>query len=389
MKKLSRLIALSVLAASALVPAGANAFKVSEDLDLNIRNGLYQLYNLHFDEAERIFKSVKDQAPEHPMVAFGLASVHWWKMSAYVLETDEEESKKFLDAADDCIRLSKEKIERGDPTGEGYLTLGGAYGLVGRWQATNQKWLPAYFTGKKAIKYLRKALKINPEMYDADMGLGIFDYYVATLPSFVRSLAFLGSNNDPNVGLQELETAARDGTYSKTPSKLFLVEIYSNPANKPERAMEILHDLRADYPRSPFIHMLHIITLYNESKMDDAKQEVESFGQKIEDKSYPGDVLVQYHFARAMVHLKSREWPEAIKEYDMSIATGTIKNPFYTWARLYRGYALDAAGRRDEAVAEYKEVLAEPRRWGSWDAAKKRLGKPWTGDDKQLAKLNL
>ena len=63
-----------------------------------------------------------------------------------------------------------------------------------------------------------KALEINPRLVDANMGKGIFDYYVATLPSIVRVLAFIGMGGDKNVGLQELTIAATEGTYSRTAS---------------------------------------------------------------------------------------------------------------------------------------------------------------------------
>src|SRR5258706_1716406 len=129
------------------------------------------------------------------MVAFGIASAHWWRISSYVLEADPKESRPCLDAAERCIKLSNAKIKKGDPTGEGHLVLGGALGLRGRWEATNQKWIDAYFSGKKAYKYLSEALKINPSLTDAYIGHGIFDYFVATLPAIIRSLAFVGMGN--------------------------------------------------------------------------------------------------------------------------------------------------------------------------------------------------
>ena len=376
-----------VFAASAA--AASNPFKTSDELDSKIRLGLSHLYNLEFDEGDKVFQSISSEAAEHPMVAFGKASVQWWRLSVYVLETDPEESKKFLVDVNECIRLSREKINRGDPTAEGYLCLGGAYGLLGRWQATNQEWMSAYFTGKKAIKYLRKALKVNPEMKDANMGLGIFDYYVATLPAVVRVLAFLGSGGDAQVGIRELKVAATEGTYAQTPSRLFLTEIYSNPENKPEIALEYLVGLRQDYPVSPFIHMLHVIALYNHQRLDVLAKEAKSFQERVDNGTYKKVFAVQSRFALGAVDFKARRWEEAIKNFNLGIAAGTVKDPFYTWSYLYKGYALDALGRRDDAIAQYKEVLKQLRRWGSWDSAKKYMKKPFSATDENLQKLKL
>lgn len=387
--KSSLCVALALLVASTHSLAAGNPFDVSSDLDQSLRSGLHALYNLDFDGATAVFDSIEKQAPDHPMVAFGKASIYWWYLSVYVLESDEKESEPFLKAVEECIRYSREKIDRGDPTGEAYMTLGGAYGLLGRWQATNQKWVSAYFTGKKAIRYLRKSLKINPNMNDAYMGLGIFDYYVATLPSVVRVLAFLGTGGDSQVGLNELETAATKGTYAQTPAKLFLTDLYSNQENKPEKAFEILANLRQEYPTSPFVHMMRVITLYNHNRMEEMRKEVQSYLDRVEKGVYRKEFSTNGHFAAGMVHFKVRNWTEAIKEFDLAIQNGTIKNPFLSWSELYKGFALDAMGRRVDAVKQYEEVLREIRRWGSHESAKRHLSKPFEGTDAQLEKIRL
>jgi tetratricopeptide (TPR) repeat protein len=306
-----------------------------------------------------------------------------------VLETDEKESKPFLDAVDECVKLSEKKIASGDKTGEGYMTLGGVLGLKGRWLATNQQWLSAYFTGKKAIKYLRKAIKVNPEMKDANMGLGMFDYYVAALPSVVRVLAFLGSNNNPQVGLDELTVAANEGTYGRTPSKLFLTEIYSNPENKPEKALPILLALKQEYPMSPFMHTLQMILYYNMGKIDEMTAENKTFMERVQAGQYAASLKTQGLFFSALVPFKLKVWADAVTGFDAALAAGTERDPFYVWSQLYRGYALDVMGKRDEAKEMYKKVLSETRRWGSHDAAKKYLDKPFTADDPILKKLVL
>src|SRR4051812_47202114 len=96
--------ACAVLLATQTTLAAPNPFKVSPELDAQIDAGLKALYNLNFDEAEEIFNSIKSAQDEHPMVAFGLTSVHWWRLSVYVLENDPEESAPFLKSVEECIR---------------------------------------------------------------------------------------------------------------------------------------------------------------------------------------------------------------------------------------------------------------------------------------------
>lgn len=363
-------------------------YNVPADLDTVIRSGLHELYNLRFKKALEIFETVKDQADAHPMVAFGIASTHWWRLSVFVLENDPEESRDFLRTVDWCIDVSKEKIRRGDPTGEAHLTLGGALGLKGRWEATNRKWVSAYFKGKSAHAYLTKALKINPGLADAKMGLGIFDYFVATLPAVIRVLAFLGRGGDPKVGIQELQEAAEHGIYARTPAQLFLVDIYAWHEGDHEKAFKILQDLREEFPKSTFMHMLNIIALYNSGDLEKMQQEADLFLERVTNGYYDESFAVQAYFAQGAAQFKQRHWEGAVGWFERAANTKT-KNPWATWAALYRGHALDALGKREQAVKQYRTVLDERRRWGSHDNARNSIQRPFQGTDEELKKLEL
>ncbi len=386
MKKLLAIALLSALHSFSW--ADDNPYKISADLDKTIQAGLHELYNFDFDKSLRIFESVKEHEADHPMVAFGIASATWWKITTSVLETDPEASKPFLDAVKHCIDVSEAKIKKGDTTGEAHLTLGGALGLLGRWQAANREWSGAYFKGKKAYKHLVKALEINPQMLDANMGKGIFDYYVATLPSFVRVLAFLGMGGNPQIGIEELRVAATNGTYSRPASTLFLVDIYANEKEF-EKGLPFLESLRQDYPKSYFIHMVHLIALYNSNQPDNLRREALVFQEKLKDGMYDASAAVPGGFALGMTHLKSKEWTEAEKHFKNAADSQDPKNPWRTWGLLFYGYTRDAQKDRDGAVKAYKEVLTQTRRWGSHDSAKTRLKKPFTGSDEDLKELVL
>jgi tetratricopeptide (TPR) repeat protein len=304
-------------------------------------------------------------------------------------EADQEASKAFLESINHCIEVSQKRIKDGDTTGEGYLTLGGALGLYGRWQATNQEWLGAYFKGKKAYKYLVKALEVNPQLLDANMGKGIFDYYVATLPSVVRVLAFLGMGGDKNVGLKELTVAATQGIYSRTASTLFLVDIYSNAEGTPEKGLPLLESVRKDHPKSFFIHMVELIALYNAARIDDLKKEALAYQENIKNGLYGPEAVAPGDFGLGMSYFRARDWVEAEKYFRRAAESPDLKNPWRTWGRLFYGYVRDAQGNRDDAVAAYKDVLKQTRRWGSHENAKLRLKKPFQGSDEDLKKLIL
>ncbi len=389
MKRMISALLVALFCTLPVLGAQPNPFKISDDLDAKIREGLHDLYNLDFDQAERVFVALKPQQNDHPMIAFGLTSVHWWRLSVYVLENDPKESAEFLKSVEECIEVSKRKIDAGDPTGEGWLTLGGAEGLLGRWQAANRKWMSAYFKGKGAHKHLQESLDANPAMYDAYMGLGIFDYYIATLPRFVRILGFLGQTGDKQLGLKELEKAADKGNYASIPAKLFLVNIYSSLEKEPKKAIVVLNRLREEFPVSPFIHMLTVVAMYNHGTPEELEAQAQEFVKRVDNGTYRKEFATQADFAMGLTAFKGRQWQTAVTEFDKGIAAGTVKDPFFTWSFLYKGYALDVLNRREEAKACYREVLSHIRRWGAHDNAESRLKKSFTPDDKEVSTLVL
>jgi hypothetical protein len=205
----------------------------------------------------------------------------------------------------------------------------------------------------------------------------------------VRVLAFLGQSGDKQKGLDELEEAAAKGTYAAIPAKLFLVNIYSSLENQPERSMAILADLRKEFPTSPFIHMLVIVTTYNHGTQEELDGETSEFAARVANGTYKPRFETQASFVTGISHFKKKEWEAAVASFDHGISVGTVKDPFFTWSYLYRGYAQDVLGHRDAAKKDYKAVLSQIRRWGAHDNAEARLKTPFTADDKEMTKLIL
>jgi hypothetical protein len=81
--------------------------------------------------------------------------------------------------------------------------------------------------------------------------------------------------------------------------------------------------------------------------------------------------------------------PESLDPHKIRTKAGDEKNPYVIWATLYRGYTFDAMRRREFALAQYRKVLALPRRFASHDHAKARLDKPFQASDPELKKLEL
>lgn len=169
-------LAVAALLAAAPLNAKDNPYAISARTDEHLRRCFDDLFNLRFDEADKSLSRLKDDGARHPMAALAEVVRAWWELSVNVIETDEQESRRFLEASERCIRLAQKRIDKGDRTGEAYVALGTTLGLISRWSASNHAWLPAYVRGRKSAAALRKALEINPRATDAYMTLGTFNY---------------------------------------------------------------------------------------------------------------------------------------------------------------------------------------------------------------------
>lgn len=363
--------------------------RMTPELDRVIKAGLVDLYNLKYEDGLAKFQSIQEHKEEHPIIAYAIAAAHWWRLSVLVLEPDEKESQAFLDATKECVELCERKMKEDDLTGETHLAIGGVMGLYGRWLVTNRSYVKAYFRGKKAYKYLVEALEINPQLSDANMGKGIFEYYVATLPKVIQVLAFIGTKGDKETGLKQLHDAADNGIYSEVSAKLFLIDIYARGENRPDKSLEIVQTLKEDYPQSPFVKILEIISYYNYGSVEKLEEIATESKRFVAEGIYPSYFKTQVHFAFGIAHMKKKEWKLAEMEFTKAIKVGYTKDAFHSWSILYRGYACDAQGKREEAIENYKEVLNQLRRWESWDNAKNRIKNPFEGTEEDLAKLTL
>ena len=369
--------------------ADSNPYQIDDATDAPLRAGFHELYDLDFEKARAAFDSIQDKAEEHPLVALGAATVPWWRMSVDVTEGDPAESRLFLEAANRCIKFSIAKIKSGDSTGEAHLTLGSIYALLARWEAANRHWMAVYHYEKKARVSLKKALETNPGAVDANMALGIFDYTLSTLPKVVRVFSGAHGTENPSQGLRELKIAADNGIYLRMPATFFLVSTYSEDLKEPFTSVDILSQLRLEYPRSPFVDLMMFTALYNENCPVEMSVEAGDYAARVESGFYRPEFAAQADFFRALILFKSQDWLEAQKKFDIAVEEAYKNSPFKIWATLYEGYALDILGRREEALVNYRLVLHERPRWKSHEYAEKRMKRPFQATDPEVATLLL
>lgn len=381
----SKILLLLLLLRAPLL-AETNPYGIPDPIDENLHKVFTAVFEMKFDDAQKTFLEIKRYKGKHPMVALAAVVMAWWDVSVKVLETDEKASESFLNASEECMEFSERMIAEDDKKGEALVALGTTLGLMSRWSAANRAWIPAYTRGSRAFRYSEKALRRNPKATDVYMTMGTFNYARDVLRASVSGEKSTKASG-PSLGIAQLKKARHDAVYFKQASSLLLAGILTN--ERPKDALPILKELKQEMPDNGFVEMVLITALYNAGDIDTMKTEVTEFSNNVSTNPALTWFVPQAHFANGLVAFRAQDWKAAAAAFGDAADIKDDSNPYVTWAHLYQGYALDAAGERRKAKRQYENVLKLRRRFASHDHARDHLSKPFQPTDVEMKKLEL
>ncbi len=346
--------------------------------------GLWWLYHAQYDKArESIAVHIQDH-PKDPAGYFYLTAVDWWHLAQEIEYTYpeiqarmKENSQKTIETAERLFASSKDPKVKA----RACLYSGGAEGLWGRWLVTQKEWVDAYFAGKRGQKKLKQALKFDPELYDAYLGLGIYDYYTDTLSGMQAFVAFLLIRGDKERGLLELQRAMDKGERSQVEAMFFLVEIFTSEEGTPERALPLADALHKKFPQSPIMHLMEVSTLYTMKNWNAMLPEAEDFLKKSESETpwYTRHYINGARYCMGVAKLNGKkDFDGAEKDFGKIIAEADPKSRWGYFAQLRLGHIYDLRKDREKALAAYQVAKSGPDIWGLHHEAEKYIDEPFT-----------
>jgi tetratricopeptide (TPR) repeat protein len=372
----------AVLFASAAFAAPTPSKYITPEMDKYLMDGIDDIYRMRFDSAEANAKKAIELNPAHPHAYMGLAGVAWTR---YVYETDQGDDSLI----DEFEKRTKKSIEVGEAwakahpdDAEGLMTLGASYGLSSRLQIIRHRWLAGYWQGRKALKLTKESVKRDPELWDAYLGLGMYDYYSDLYPRFIGVLAKIVLRGNRARGIEYLNMVAQKGHFSRSNAKILLVEVYTEDpfgAKDPARAVAIMEDLRKEYPDSAMMHSAHLVALFTAGRFEEQVKGAQEYVDAVTKGRYnaieegKGKVILGCGLWALNRH---DEAAQAFKDAERVLQNGRPSR-WAVWAHVKYGNLLDALGRRPDAVAQYKLAAAEPDRWDLRAQAKSYLSKAY------------
>jgi len=348
--------------------------------------GIRQIYDIKFGQAEKTFRQLIADYPDHPAGRFFLAMIDWWKI--LLNPDDESHDDIFFQKLEDVIYQCDQLLDSNPENVDALFFKGGAIGFRGRLRSLRESWLKAADDGREALPIVERASNLDPDNKDVQLGFGIYDYYASVIPDeypLLKPLMIFFPSGDKEKGLKELKNTAENGKYAKYEARYFLMTLYYNYENNPFKAYEYASILSGEFPDNPvFERWKGRIAArkgdYTESavifkdvltKSDSGLTGYTVLPAKREAVYYVG---LQY---KNTDDLDSSEYYfDKCVEYSKELDTDG-ESGFWINSILYLGMINDQMGNRGKALDYYHELLDMKEYGSSHSMAKKYIEKPY------------
>ena len=231
---------------------------------------IHLMYSGKTEQAIAIAHKLEAARPEHPLGYLIEADILYWKIYCHWLERkyntiDAWSHTRPADAQDDAelaladkvTNLAEAAIAKSD-TAEMELYAGLGYASRARLLGLRYEKMPVARAGVEARKHLLRCLELDPKMADADLGLGLYNYYVDTLSTLAKILRFFmgipgGNKRD---GLRQLDTASTQGELTQMEARYNMAKNLRNYDFDYARAAQAAAPLITAYPENPIFLLL-------------------------------------------------------------------------------------------------------------------------------------
>ena len=354
--------------------------------DSLVTTGIKQIYNIKFPEAEKTFRMLIADYPNHPAGRFFLAMIDWWKI---LLDFDSEKYDEiFYQKLEDVIYQCDELLKKNPENVDALFFKGGAIGFRGRLRANRDSWLKAADDGREALPIVEHAANLDSNNVDVQLGFGIYNYYAAVIPDeypMIKPLMLFFPSGDKEKGIEQLNNVAFNGRYAKYEAQYFLMTLYFNYENNAFKAYEYAEMLTKEFPDNPVFERwkgrieakkgnfvaASIIFRNVIDKGDSGFTGYNVFKTKREADYY---VAYQYFNTNKLDSAKIYfdDCAKISKQVD-----GDEESGFRVNAVLYIGMINDLWNKRDEAISNYKKVLDMDEYANSHKRAEELIEKPF------------
>ena len=357
--------------------------------------GFNAVYNIDYKTARERFLQMTRVAPDHPAGYVYLANNLWLETlyqgrrlttsvytggSFYSQEKDEDQvdqkrDREFNDLIRQALAATRARLVKNSKDIEALYYNASALGIRAAYgTSVKRSFARSISDANDSVQIQRQVIKLDPEYVDAYLSIGLYEYVIDSLPFGWRVLArFAGLKGSKSKGIEHLELVTRQGKYTADDARVVLLGIYSKE-NQLDRALEIISHMAKQYPRNYIFGVERASMLY---RTGHAEEGARAFADLLKDDRVAGQAvdMVNYQWGESLRGLQ--DYAAAIARYKEVQRWPKSDQGLISLAHLHVGEALDALGKRDEAMAEYQMVLKRENVFDSHKLAAQYVKKPY------------
>jgi tetratricopeptide (TPR) repeat protein len=355
------------------------------------------VYNLDYEKARRTFEKMAALAPDQPAGYVYLANNLWLetlnrsrRLSSSLYSSasffaqgtpeqnvDSQRDSQFSALIKRALEVAEARLKINPQDTQSLYYKGAAVGIRAAYRLTvKRSFWGAIGDAKESIRIQNRVVTLDPDYTDAKLSIGFYEYIVGSLPLWWRVLArFAGIEGSKKRGIELLETVAKTAKYAPDDARVLLIGIYTRE-RKFEQAKALVDYLAGKYPHNYLLGIERAVMLFRLGRVGEGARAFEDLLANTHIASDATDV-VNYQHGEALI--ETRNYVSAIARYKAVVAWPKSDKTLVTLAHLRAGQALDALGKRVEAMEEYKTVLCcnNPVAYDSHDLAKKYQRTPY------------
>jgi tetratricopeptide (TPR) repeat protein len=224
---------------------------------------LGKIYSFDLSGAVEAAKRMEQEHPDHPLGYLLESEALWWRIWCASAEfkygmTDARRrpksgaDRRYLELAAKVSSLAEAQTKQHE-SAELQFYAGMADAAAARFYALRGENRNAARAGVRAREHFIRSRTLDASLADADMGLGLYNYYVDTLGAMARLLRFFmgipgGSKQE---GVRLLEHSITEGVLVPNVARFYLALNLHRYDLQYEKALGVISPLAEQYPENP------------------------------------------------------------------------------------------------------------------------------------------
>jgi tetratricopeptide (TPR) repeat protein len=315
--------------------------------------------------------------------------------SFYAKTEDKVDPKivaQFKEWTREAKQLAEARLKKNPKDTEALYFLGATQGLKAAFAgAVERSFVSALRSGSDAVDRHRETIKLDPGFHDAELTIGMQDYIVGGLALPYKILAGMtGTRGSKKRGLATLERVMREGQWARDDARVMLIPLYKREKRFADAAA-LARELAAKYPKNYLFKLEYADALVSQAAAEreqggaasSAATEREAFAifdallrdRAARDAAARQLDLIHFQYGEAL--FVAGQFERAAREFLAAASVPGAEANQATLGRLRAAQTLDLAGRREEALAQYKQVAARPNVYDSHEEARRGLREPY------------